>query len=224
MNTFSILNTKTAKCGLGLTLVAALVACGGGSDTVVPVTVPVGAANVTVGASNATPEQKTATASVLAAAASKTAPVTFPTGFSGTDANGAAVVLPAEPTAVAFTAGTTDTTKPTFDISSASGSASGDTTLGSCTMTVRRTTYPLDHPLGMVGRTLRISLCTVTLPTFNLPADGIQTIRPINFNFNGMIASNQVQLSFNPGGNLNIGGTPIPNTIVPVRNTSGTSN
>ena len=135
MNKLKLLGGKPTRWVLSAAIVVALAACFGGSET------PLATADVVVGEANITPTQKTQTASTLVAVTSSAAtatPLTFPTGFAGVDATGAAVALPAIPTQVTFTANTADVTQPKFAIVSADGQASGTTTLGSCTFKITR--------------------------------------------------------------------------------------
>lgn len=216
MNTFSILNTKTAKCGLGLTLVAALVACGGGSDTV-PVTLAVASSNITAGAVNNTTAEKTATASVLAAVAAT--PVTFPSGFAGVDAAGAPVAV-TESTTVAFSANAADATKPGFAVESASGKASGTTTLGSCTFTITTSTYPASSPFAL-GKTIKIDPCTVKIDTAGKTAN-IPNQVPVTITFGTRTVTTVQQVTVSSSGPVTIGNRTLPLDIK-VTLTTGTS-
>jgi hypothetical protein len=208
MNTFSILNTKTAKCGLGLTLVAALVACGGGSDTV-PVTLAVVASSPTIGTTNTTTAEKTSTASVLAAVAAT--PVTFSSGFKGVDATS---------TTVAFKANAADATKPAFEVASASGKASGTTTLGSCTFTITTSTYPSSTPLAL-GKTFKIDPCTVKIDTAGKTAN-IPNAVPVTVTFGTTTVTTTQQVTVTSSGAITVGSTPLPADIK-VTLTTGTS-
>jgi hypothetical protein len=216
MNTFSILNTKTAKCGLGLTLVAALVACGGGSDTV-PVTLAVVASSPTIGTTNTTTAEKTSTASVLAAVAAT--PVTFSSGFKGVDATGAPVAV-TESTTVAFKANAADATKPAFEVASASGKASGTTTLGSCTFTITTSTYPSSTPLAL-GKTFKIDPCTVKIDTAGKTAN-IPNSVPVSVTFGTTTVTTTQQVTVSSSGTLTIGNATITGVTAAV--TTGTSN
>lgn len=219
MHKFSIMKTRIGKCGLVLTWIAALVACGGG-DSAAPLPVKVAAANVTVGSSNTTTAEKTATASVLAAVATTAAPVTFASGFSGTDASGKAVALPTEATKVTFTANAADATKPAFEISSAAGTAKGDTTLASCTFAVKITNFKVPHPLSLVGTTLKVANCTVTLPVANQNADGSAVSKPVVVTFNDATGTIARLVAVKPDGTISIDGVTAPVTT-PVTTTGG---
>ncbi len=215
MHKFSMMKTRTGRCGLGLTWIAALVACGGG-DSAAPLPVKVATANVTIGISNATTADRTATASVLAAVATTAAPVSFATGFSGTDASGKTVTLPAEATKVAFTANAADATKPAFEISSAAGTAKGDTTLGSCTFAVKITNFKVPHPMSLVGTTLKVANCTVTLPVANQTADGSAVSKPVAVTFNDSTGTIARLVAVKPDGTISIDGvtTPVTTPII----------
>ena len=163
MNNFQLLGGKPARWVGSVALVVALAACFGGSET------PLAVADVVIGAANITPAQKTQTASTLVAVTSggtTATPLTFATGFSGTDATGATVALPAIPTQVTFAANTADATQPNFAITSADGQATGTTTMGSCTFKVTTTTFRAPHPMSVVGYTYKaVSYTHLTLPT-----------------------------------------------------------
>ena len=162
--------SRPARVAWSVGIVAVLAACFGGSDAPLLAT-----ADVSLGASNVTVAQKTQTAGALVAVTSggtAATPLTFATGFSGVDANGAAVSLPAVPTTVSFTANAADSTQPNFVISSADGSAEGSTALGSCTFTVTKTSFKAPHPLSSLTFKFKIDPCTVTLRTNGIAADG----------------------------------------------------
>ncbi|MBK7050073.1 MAG: hypothetical protein IPH54_04410 [Rhodoferax sp.] len=216
MNTFSILNTKTAKCGLGLTLVAALVACGGGSDTV-PVTLAVASSNITAGAVNNTTAEKTATASRAGGGCSN--PSDLSCGFAGVDATGAPVAV-TESTTVAFKANAADATKPAFEVASASGKASGSTTLGSCTFTITTSTYPASSPFAL-GKTIKIDPCTVKIDTAGKTAN-IPNSVPVAITFGTRTVTTTQQVTVSSSGSVIIGNRTLPQDIK-VTLTTGTS-
>lgn len=218
MDKHSFLGAKTAKFGLGVLVVAALAACGGGSsDTLATVA----SSNVTVGTDNSTTTAKTATATVLAAAASTTAPVTFSSGFAGTDASGAAVAV-TESTKVSFTSNATDATKPGFAVSSASGSAEGTTTLGSCSFTVTKSSYPTSHPFAL-GKTVKVDPCTVQLDTAGKTA-GVSGTAAATWTFGtSKTTVNVPAVSVSSSGSVSIGSVTIPNLTVTIKTTGSGS-
>jgi hypothetical protein len=213
---FSRVDVPTAKWfTFGAVVVAGLVACGGSSS---PAPVAVVSGNVTAGSTNVTVADKTSNAAVLAAVAVPATPVTFSTGFAGTDASGAAVAV-TESTTVAFTANTADATAPKFAVSSTSGHAEGITTLGSCTFTITTSTYPASHPYA-AGKTFKVNPCTVTVPTSGQKADGTVVNQSATFTFGTMTAAVSVPVSVSSTGTITLNNT-APGITVTVTNTTG---
>ena len=133
-------SVKLTKWTIGLALSAALVGCGGGGEDAVSTLPIVAGANLT--------------APITAANAAALAPAgafTFATGFSG---NAGAVVLPAGTTVALPTA-------TTFSIASGGGTATGNTTFGSCICNVTASTVA-----GIVAPTaITVDPCTLTVNT-----------------------------------------------------------
>jgi len=140
ISTIASRSVELTKWTIGLALSAALVGCGGGGEDAVS-TLP-----IVAGANLAAP--------ITAANAAALAPAgafTFPTGFSG---NAGAVVL-AGATTVALPTATT------FAITNGGGTATGNTTFGSCIFNVTASTVP-----GIVAPTaITVNPCTLTVDT-----------------------------------------------------------
>ena len=215
---------KPARVAWSVGIVAVLAACWGGGDAPAPM---VATANVVVGATNITPTQKTQTASVLVAVTSggtTATPLTFATGFSGTDATGAAVALPAIPTQVTFTANTADATQPKFTLTSAEGQATGTTVIGSCTFKVTFTTFKAPHPMSVVGAEFKVDPCTVTMLTNGIAADG--TARDVGSNGTFGTSSSLtaiIQTKINTDGTIEVNRLIVTNVTVPTGGTTTTT-
>jgi len=220
MNKFSDIAAKPARLVLSLTMVAALAACWGGGDST-PAPVKVAAANVVVGAVNITPTQKTQTAATLVAVSTGApTPITFPTGFSGTNATGAAVVLPAVPTKVTFTTNTADATQPKFAIVSGTNHFEGHTVLGSCTLIFETSTYSAPSPFA-VGQSMKIDPCTVTLPTAGKAADGTCTSGAVVVTFGTTSVTIPEQVCVASDGTISVGGTSLSGVTATLISTTG---
>lgn len=217
MRELSRTGKKSAIWASSLVMVASLAACFGGSDAV---PVKVVAASIVAGTDNTTVAAKTATATVLASVATAAAPVTFATGFAGTNASGAPVAV-TEAAKVAFTANATDTTKPSFAIESASGKATGTTTLGSCTFTVVTSTYPAGSAFG-AGQSFKVDPCTVTIPVAGKTADGIAIAVGTQWTFGNATATNNVPVAISSTGVVTVAGVALPITVV-VSDKTGTT-
>lgn len=214
MGMHSFFGAKTANFGLGVLMVAALAACGGGGvDSSASFVV---GGDVTAGTDNSTPTAKAATASTLAAASTAaTSPVTFSTGFSGTDGSGAPVSV-TESTQVSFTANTSSTTQPNFSITSASGTASGTTTLGSCTFTVTQSTYSASSPFAQ-GKTFKVDPCTVKLNTAGKTA-GVSGTAQATWTFGTKTVSSTVSgVTVSSSGTVAVGSYTLPGVTVTVK-------
>lgn len=144
-----------AKFGWAAALAAAVVvaACGGGG----------GDAPAAVAATNAAvPASKTTVAALSGAT------VNFPAvpalGTTGTTT--LKIETPVVGTGASATIGT-----PTFTLTSAGNTASGEMSFGSCIFIIRASTFPADHPLAL-GKTLTVNPCETDIGTSGAPADG----------------------------------------------------
>lgn len=221
MNKFSNIAVGRARLALSLTMVAALAACwGGGGST--PAPVKVATANVVVGAVNITPTQKTQSAATVVAVstAAATTPITFPTGFSGTDANGAAVALPAVATEVTFATNTADATQPKFAIVSGTDHFEGLTVMGSCSFVIQTSTYRPPSAFA-VGQTFKVDPCTVTLPSAGRAADGTSISGNVAVTFGTTSITVILPVSVSGDGTIAIGGLSLGGVTVTVTSTTG---
>lgn len=197
MLNFSNSGVTLGKFALGLTLAAALAACGGGgSDS--PAVVKVSSANAA----------SAVTASTVAALVTGTPTVaTFSTGFSGTDNTTADnPVAVAGPTTVSFTS---SSATPSFAITNGGKIATGTTTFGSCIFTVTESTFPAESPLAL-GKVVKVNPCNLTASTSGANADGTAVQRDVVLVL-GTASSEPVKLSItvNADGTVLIGSTSV---------------
>lgn len=187
------MNIKNLRIALTVSAVAALVACGGGTDPVPTKTVA--AANTTVAA----------TAATAAAVVGQT--FTLP-------------AVPALGTTAATTlkiAGTA--AAQTFEVASGGSTASGPLTYGSCIMTITTSTFALTHPLG-VGKTVTVNPCDIALQTAGKVV-GSASDTGVTFNLGGVSSSPiTVPVVVSTTGAVTIGTTVVGTTTVTV--TTGT--
>lgn len=165
MLNFSSSGGALAKFTLGLTLAAALAACGGGGDA--PPVVKVSTVDATAAV----------TATTVAALVTPTPTVvSFATGFSGDDGTLAATpVAITGPTTVSFTS---SSATPAFAITSGGATATGTTTFGSCIFTVTASTFGPTSPLAL-GKVVRVNPCSLTASTSGVNADGLPVVRDV---------------------------------------------
>jgi hypothetical protein len=214
MNKFELKGLLPAKLAFGLTLVAALVACGGGSD---------GPATITVApAANAAAPATASRLAGLVPASSTATPIvaTFANGFSGTDGTaGATPVSVTGPTTVAFTsAGAT----PAFAITNGGLTATGATTFGSCIFTITSSAFPAGSPLAQ-GQMVKVNPCTMTAATANGTANGVATNRNVTLTFGTTVSSPMsLPVTITAGGDVSIGGVLLV-TVVTVQTTGAGS-
>lgn len=219
MNKFSNIAAKPARLALSIAIIATLVACGGSHST--PPPVKVATANVVVGDVNITPTQKTQTAATLVAVSTAApTPITFPFGFSGTNATGAKVVLPAVPTKVTFATNTADATQPKFAIVSGTDHFEGLTVMGSCTLIIGTSTYSPPSPFA-AGQTVKIDPCTVTLPTAGRPADGTCISSAVGVSFGSDSTTIPEQVCVASDGTVSVGGTSLTGVMATLTITTG---
>lgn len=161
---FSSSGVVLAKFAMGLTVVAALAACGG-SDA--PPVVKVSTVDATAAVTSTT----------IAALVTPTPTVaSFATGFSGDDGTVAATpVAITGPTTVSFTSsGAT----PAFAITNGGATASGTTSFGSCIFTVTASTFGPTSPLAL-GKVVRVNPCSLTASTSGAISDGLPVVRDV---------------------------------------------
>lgn len=189
------MNIKSMKWVLAASAVAALVACGGGSD---PVKVVV-SANTTANATAAT------TAAVVGQTFS------FPAGVAVLGTTGP-TTLAVSGTAAAQTAA----------VASGGQTASGPLTFGSCIMTITASTFPDTSPLAL-GKTLTVNPCSIGVQTAGLVVTGDSTTSNANvtINFGGVSSSPIViPVTVSSSGNVVIGTTAVGTSTVTI--TTGT--
>ena len=161
---FSNSGVTLTKFALGLTLAAALAACGG-SDT--PAVVKVSAIDTTAAVTSTTVASLVTTTPTVAS---------FAAGFSGTDGTLAATpVAIAGATTVAFTS---SSATPAFAITNSGKTATGVTTFGSCIFTVTASTFPPESPLAL-GKVVKVNPCSLTASTSGANADGTSVLRDV---------------------------------------------
>lgn len=216
MNKFELKGLLPAKLAIGLTLVAALVACGGGSDAPATTTVTVAPA------ANAAAPATTSTVAGLVPASSTATPIvaTFANGFSGTDGTaGATPVSVTGPTTVAFTSsGAT----PAFAITNGGLAATGTTTFGSCIFTITSNAFPAGSPLAQ-GQVIKVDPCTLTAATANGTANGVATDRNVTLTFGTTVSSPMsLPVTIAADGKVSIGGVLL-GTVVTVQITGAGS-
>jgi hypothetical protein len=103
---------------------------------------------------------------------------------------------------------TAATASPTFNISSAAGTASGPLDFGSCIFRITSSTYPATSPLA-AGNTITIPTCQLTVRTRLLVADGTARDRSANLRLNSAVSADTlVVVTINEGGQVTINGKP----------------
>lgn len=201
---------ELVKWTIGGALLTGLVACGGGGG---PVTV----APTAIAAADTTAAVTAATVGALAPAAGA-APTAylFNSGFSGVDANGAALNLGGATTVAITSAGTaaagaTPATPPAFAITNGGGTATGAVTFGSCIFTVKTSNIPT-LPVGTV---MKIDPCTLTVNTSGLTANGASTTASGSWLL-GSARSIQTAtpVTISSTGSVTINGTPLGTVTV----------
>lgn len=193
---FSSSGLTLGKFALGLTLAAALAACGGGGDA--PAAVKVSSVDVLTAVTSTTVASLVTTTPTVA---------TFATGFSGTDntLTDAAVAI-AGSTTVSFTS---SSATPAFAITNGGATATGTTTFGSCIFTVTASTFPLSSPLA-TGKVVKVNPCSLTASTSGVNADGLPVVRDVVLVL-GTASSQPIQLAVtvSADGTVLIGTTPV---------------
>jgi hypothetical protein len=197
MLNFSRSGVALGKLALGLTLAAALGACGGGGDDA-PAAVKVSSADA-----------KSAVTAATVAALFSTTPIvaSFAIGFSGTDNTTADnPVAVAGPTTVSFTS---SSATPSFAITNGGKTATGTTTFGSCIFTVTASTFPPESPLA-AGKVVKVNPCSLTASTSGANADGLPVERNVVLVL-GTASSEPVRLviTINADGTVLIGTTSL---------------
>jgi hypothetical protein len=185
---------KAGKFVFGLSLVAALVACGGGTDTIV---------TTTLAAANATQVIDTTTGpAVVASVLGQT--FTFPAVTKlGTTA--------ATTVALAGTAAA-----PTFAIGSAGSTASGALSFGSCKFTITASTFPAGHALALTvpNTVITVNPCSFTATTSGKVADGTTKTVPVTMSFEGTTSSPiNLPVSIAADGTVTLNGTTLTTKI-----------
>ena len=183
---------KMKNVALAAISVAALVACGGGTD---PVLVAASDTDVSV-------------APAVAAALVNT-PFAFPSGVAALGTTAA--------TTVQFTS---TATTPAFSISSGGNTATGTTTFGSCIFVVSNSTFPAGHPLAN-GQTVTVNPCTVSLKTSGGVANGQATSRSVAMLLGAAASANaSVAVAVNAGGQIVLNGATVATiTLTPISGT-----
>jgi len=203
-------SVELTKWTIGVVLASALVGCGGGVGSSAPAPVAVVAADAQVPMTQAT------VAALVPAAGAAPIVATFNSGVSGTNAAGAAVHLTG-PTTVAFSAPATGTT-PVFTIKNGTGTATGNTTFGSCDFTVVTSTIPA-LPVDTV---LKVDPCKLTVPTSGDPANGTTTTQNVVFTL-GNATSTDIPLAVTIAstGAVTVGGTVVATVTITVLTGAG---
>lgn len=194
------------KFVLGLSLIATLIACGGGGSEPAPTLVAGANTSVAASAANAT---NVTTAFVAVAKTSN--PVTFSNGFSGVDAANNPVAVTGS-TTVAFSGGTASA--PGFSMTNNGMTATGTTTFGSCTFTFSSSSpFPADHPWGP-GKTLKVDPCSLTIPTAGTVANGSSTTQTITLTFGTTTGTVSTTVTVASNGSVSIGDVPVGSVTV----------
>lgn len=103
---------------------------------------------------------------------------------------------------------TAATASPTFSVSTATNTASGNLDFGSCIFRVTASTFPATSPLA-VGNTVTIATCQLTVRTRLLVADGTARERSANLRLNTALSTDTfVTVTINEGGQITINGKP----------------
>ena len=209
MHKFSTTRIGSAKWPLALTLLAALVACGGGGNDT-PAPVKVAAANLQV------PVTATTVAAMLPATGAAVQPVTFSNGFTGVNPITNAPVAMSGATTVAFTAPATPSGATGFKIDNGGYTATGPTTYGSCVFTVTASTFPAGSPLAN-GQVFVVDPCAVTVSTGGGVANGVAVIRNVLLTLGG-VTSTSIPLSvvINTDGSVSVGNASLGTVTVSV--------
>lgn len=199
---------ELAKWTVGLTLSAALVACGGSGGGSSAPPVRVANANVVV------PITATTVPALVPAAGAAPIVATFPNGFSGVNAAGAPVTVTGA-TTVAFTntggatPGLGGGTPPGFSITNGGSTASGTVTFGSCTFTVTASNFPATSPLA-VGKVIKVDPCTMTVNTIGDFSNGTTNTDSVTLTFGtSTSAAFSLPVTIDGNGTVSVNGVVI---------------
>lgn len=199
---------------------AALTACGGG-DTITEVITATENATVAI-----TPTTAAAAAAVVTGLGTAEFPIatalTFTKGTAATDGS-----APAGSTLTLAPSTTTGEIAKFTISSSASDGVDGDVTPGSCVFTARavRGTF---GGFWTIGRTYVMPICTIVLPTINVPAGQPRTLTPIlrlaptpTSPVTSLTTTKTITINISNTGSVLVNNTPVTTTKV-VSSTGGT--
>ena len=183
---------KMKNVALAAISVAALVACGGGTD---PVLVAASDTDVSV-------------APAVAAALVNT-PFAFPSGVAALGTTAA--------TTIQFT---NSAATPAFSVASGGNTATGVTTFGSCIFAVTSSTFPAGHPLAL-GQTVTVNPCNMNVNAAGAVANGVGVTRSVALVLGAASSSGaSVVVAVTAGGALTLNGNSVATvTLTPISGT-----
>lgn len=191
-----ISGSKNLQLVLGATLLATLVACGGGSNPPAP---------VMVAAADTTAAMTTAVGAVFVGTT-----ISFPSGVAefGTTTQ---TDLAIGGTATAQTAA----------ISSGGKTASGDLQYGSCHFIIKTSNFSDASALG-IGKTVVVTPCEITVGTKGLIANNSETLSRVAMQLGTASGSGSVRVTITPDGIVKVGTNQFANISLTPTTGSGT--